>query len=359
LCDSNFAGTLEIRGGYHRDRKEGNRTSYSPFDHSSKILLGFSDTDICPFEGDPLITCKSFLEALPGHKTQREDYGGNFQHFVPHRVQVYSITNLGDSLNKIAAEAVVSRSKERAFFQQQSSLSELDESLLNAAAVNGNCLQLRHVSSGLYVQPRQVLAGNVEGGSNSQLILGPEHATAKFILLPDGSLKHVESGLFVHSQSSEGGTDAGQLLVLDVDGVGHCRVLAFDVTDAGYLVQRGSGFCVHPRGGKGIEGVELILLAQGSTNVAAEEIIFELENVGTFEDAPQVSSSDVTSLSNIGRETNDNAAGEDRALEGSSAIILALEDAASADGSSDPASSPHVHHEENDNTADKASPPAN
>jgi hypothetical protein len=364
LCDSNIAGTLEIRGGYHKDKKEGNRTSDSQFDQSSKILVGFSDTDICPFEGDPNVTCKSFLEPLPGHGTKKQDYGGNILNFIPHRVQVFSITNLGDSLNKIAAEAVVSRGRERAFFQQQavSSLSELDESLLNSAAVDSACLQLRHVSSGFYVQPRQNPVVNVGEGCN-QLILGPEHATAKFMLLPDGSLKHIESGLFIQSQSFEGGADAEQLLVLDADGLGDCRVLAFDLTDAGCLVERGSGFFVHPRGGKGLQGVELVLLAEGLTRGVAEEITFELENVGTFEGDPPVGgSSDIASFLNIGRDINTNAAYEARPSDSSTALMHAfdasLEGAASAGGSSDPASATNVH-EKNDNTADEARPPAN
>jgi hypothetical protein len=362
LCDSNIAGTLEIRGGYHKDKKEGNRTSDSQFDRSSKILVGFSDTDICPFEGDPDVTCKSFLEPLPGHGTKKQDYGGSILNFIPHRVQVFSITNLGDSLKKIAVEAVVSRGRERAFFQQQavSSLSELDESLLNGAAVGRACLQLRHVSSGLYVQPRQVPVGNVGGGCNSQLILGPEHATANFVLLPDGSLKHFESGLFIHSQSSEGCTDAGQLLVLDADGLG---TLALDLTDAGCLVERQSGFFVHPRGGKGLQDVELVLLAEGLTGGVAEEIIFELENIGTSEGDPPVGgSSDIASFSNIGRDTNVNTAYEARPSESSPALMHALdgslEGATSAGGSSDSASATNVN-EKNDSTADEARPPAN
>jgi hypothetical protein len=89
--------------------------------------------DICPFEGDPAVTCKSFLEPLPGFGTKMQAYGGNILNFIPHRVQVFSITNTGDSLLRIAAEAVLNRGRERARFELQAntSLSTVDEDLLN------------------------------------------------------------------------------------------------------------------------------------------------------------------------------------------------------------------------------------
>jgi hypothetical protein len=97
------------------------------------------------------------------------------------------------------------------------------------------------------------------------------------------------------------------------------------------------------------------------TTGVAEEITFELENVGTFEGDPPVGgSSDIASFLNIGRDINTNAAYEARPSDSSPALMHAfdasLEGAASAGGSS--ASATNVH-EKNDNTADEARPPAN
>ena len=87
--------------------------------------------DISPFEGDPRVTCKSFLEPLPGYGTKMLTYGGNILNFVPHRVQVFSISNVGESLSRIAAEAVLNRGIQKAQFSQQArtSVSVLDEGL--------------------------------------------------------------------------------------------------------------------------------------------------------------------------------------------------------------------------------------
>lgn len=91
--------------------------------------------DISPFEGDINVTCKSFLEPLPGFKKpQMLEMGGSMHKFFPHRVQVFSITNIGDSLNRIIAEAKLERGRERARNQQQANTtSVLDEDVLNIA----------------------------------------------------------------------------------------------------------------------------------------------------------------------------------------------------------------------------------
>jgi hypothetical protein len=278
LCkDRVSAGTLEIRGGYHKDKKEGNRTSDSHFDQSSYIAVGFTDADICPFEGDPKVTCKSFIEPLPGYGTKKQDYGGNVLHFIPHRVQVFSITNRGDSLNRIANEAVVKRGRERAQFEQQAntSLAELHETLMTGSSAKSSSYRIRHVSSGLFIQPQQ--NDDASGNISVQLLLGPDldPQGSTFLFLSNGTLQHIQSGLFVCS--SVGIHNNGDALVL-IDESGRPEPpSAFDLNDAGSLVHRGSGLYVHPKGGKGCKGAELVLLPGGQDSDAAAEIAFELQ----------------------------------------------------------------------------------
>lgn len=110
--------------------------------------------DISPFEGDPKVTCKSFLEPLPGYGTKMLSYGGNILNFVPHRVQVFSISNVGDSLSRIAAEAVLNRGIQKAQFSQQArtSVSVLNEGLSDDAAaligiVDGMILEIEKLQA--------------------------------------------------------------------------------------------------------------------------------------------------------------------------------------------------------------------
>jgi hypothetical protein len=293
---TSFAGTLEIRGGYHKDKKEGYRTSDSHFDQSSYIAVGFTDADICPFEGDPKVTCKSFIEPLPGYGTKKQEYGGNVLHFIPHRVQVFSITNLGDSLNRIANEAVVKRGRERAVFEQQANTSladEVDEKMMDGAAEKGYACRIQHVSSGLFVQPtnqRFVPAESI----GIQLVLGPDPDAQDgvFLFLSNGCLQHIQSGLFI-SQSLGSPMD-GAAIVLGGESDGG-PPSAFELTEALCLVERGSGLLVHPEGGKGSEGVKLVLLPEGQTGYGAAEYMFVIERLAAtthaLEDSASVGSS--------------------------------------------------------------------
>ncbi len=134
-CDClHYAGTLEIRGGKDKNKWNKARSPDFQFSEESTIQLGFTEMDMSPFEGDIKVTCKSFLEPLPGFKAQMLEMGGMMLKFFPHRVQVFSITNIGDSLNRIIAEAKLERGRERARNQQQANTtSVLDEDVLNIA----------------------------------------------------------------------------------------------------------------------------------------------------------------------------------------------------------------------------------
>ncbi len=295
--NASFAGTLEIRGGYHKDKKEGFRTSDSHFDQSSYIAVGFTDADICPFEGDPKVTCESFIEPLPGYGTKKQEYGGNVMHFIPHRVQVFSITNLGDSLKRIANEAVVKRGRERAMFEQQANTSlaeEVDEKIMDGFAEKGCAFRIQHVSSGFYVQPanqRFVPAESV----GIRLVLGPDPDARDgvFLFLSNGCLQHIQSGLFIFP--SIGSPMDGAALVLGGESDGDPPSV-FELTEAGCLVERGSGLLVHPEGGKGSEGVKLVLLPEGQTGDGAAEKMFVIERLAASTHDPEDSTPAVSSL---------------------------------------------------------------
>jgi hypothetical protein len=307
------AGTLEIRGGYHKDKKEGYRTSDSHFDQSSYIAVGFTDSDICPFVGDPKVTCKSFIEPLPGYGTKKQEYGGNVLHFIPHRVQVFSITNFGDSLNRIANEAVLKRGRERAVFEQQANLSlaEVDEKVIDEAAMEGYGCRFRHVSSGLYLQSNYQNCVANESSIVCQLVLGPgsDAQDDTLFLLSNGCLQHMQSGLFIVSSLSS--PMDGAALVLSKDSSsGQEQPSVFELTESGCLVHCSSGLFVNPEGGKGSEGVRLILLPKERAGDGDAEMIFAIERLP--------------------------------------AKVHAVEDFASARSSSDPESSPTPdHHSEN------------
>lgn len=256
--------------------------------------MGFTESDICPFEGDPNVTCRSFVEPLHGVKgVQKQNYGGSGLNFIPHRVQVFSITDIGVSLNKVAAEAVIQRGNERAIFKQQAntSIAEVDPTPMNDVQQPGDSLlekedkatgdviapskrfNLRHVSSGKYVQPidsSKFKEGRVNG---VEIILGPGPAPRPGIFcMSEGCLQHIESGLFVYPSLSLALNGAG--LVLDDRPE---RPSAFQIDDSGYLVQLGSGLIVQPKNSGTSDVIELVLLPKGSACECDEEIAFQLE----------------------------------------------------------------------------------
>jgi hypothetical protein len=230
-------------------------------------------------------------------------------------VQVFSITNLGDSLNRIANEAVVKRGRERAQFEQQAntSLAESQETLMTAGAAKSVAYRIRHASSGLYIQPHQSCIAS--GSESVQLFLGPDldPQSSMFLFLSNGCLQHIKSGLFIRSSLS---TPNGALVLDDESGRPE-PPLSFSVTDAGCLVHRGSGFFVHPKGGKGFEGAELQLLPEGQNSDGAAEIAFELERfpatTHALEDSVSAaSSSDLAPSSTTDNISNGAAADEAR-----------------------------------------------
>ena len=237
-----------------------------------------------------------------------EEYGGTSIQFFPHRVQVFSITTLGDSLIRIAAEAVLERERDRALSGQLAfSLPEEDDALVNGFDSETNGCYLRHCKSGMYVLPTGDSAA-----IGSELVLGmdPVASSGRFLLLADGRLQHMESGLFIHS-TLESSAMNGAGLVLCADRPE--PPLAFEIDTAGCLLHRDSGLFVHPKGGKGSEGVKLILLPEGPASDCAEEIQFKLETAEALKDAAVVSGSFTVAWSSKVDQVDDQTADEAQA----------------------------------------------
>jgi hypothetical protein len=279
-----------------------NSTPVSNFDETSKIAFGH---DICPFEGSPDVNCKSFIQDY--YKVKMEEYGGTSIQFLPHRVQVFSITNLGESLIKIAAAAVIEREKERLRSGQLafSLPAEIDESSLNSLDSETNAFFLRHVKSGMYVLPKLSSAA-----SGFELVLGMDlvASSCRFLFLADRSIQHMESGLFIHSALGIAMNGAGLMLCAERPE----PPLAFDI-DAGCLLHRDSGLFVHPKGGRGSEGVELILLPKGPASDSAEEIEFKLEIIEALGDTPVAGGTSAMASSSNVRQVDDQASDEAQA----------------------------------------------
>jgi hypothetical protein len=138
---------------------------------------------------------------------------------------------------------------------------------------------LKHVKSGLYVQPEGKRATI---GVRLVLQPGPHRNSAdlKFDIRPDGSIIHVASGLAVHPVKESSGAE----LVLLRDSPERRCQFTHDSTGGFFYLRNGSSrFHVHPSAGKASPGVFLMLHPDGPAKAFKGELEYASASVFSSE----------------------------------------------------------------------------
>lgn len=130
---------------------------------------------------------------------------------------------------------------------------------------------LRHVKTGMYVQPE---GGNAANGVRLVLNPGPHNSSPNllFDLRSDGSIVHVVSGLAVHPMKVSLGAE---LVLLPDSTDSRCAFVRDEA--GGFFYHRDSRMHVHPSQGKGKPGARLMLHPDGPEKAFAGELEYALE----------------------------------------------------------------------------------